>query len=314
MAATMRDIPFDALQSWACSQLGLQSAVLEPLTGDAGTRRYWRLAQPQGSTIVVAYPEGEASQASHFAFLAHALAQQGIRVPEPLAIRDTWMLLPDLGDQPLSTVSHELRLAWYGKAVNLIAKIQQLNLPLPEAGLPFVKRKRDLFQDWYLSRHLGVSLELGQLDGIFSYLFDNFFVQPKVPAHRDYHARNLHRVGDELAVIDFQDLQLLPLTYDAVSLIRDSYVDLSEAEENTLITQAFSRQAFTKDPEQFRRWFDLTGILRQIKILGIFCRLHYQDGKSGYLNDLAPTRQKLLRVARRYPALDALVGLLEETP
>ncbi|WP_417359537.1 aminoglycoside phosphotransferase family protein [Gallaecimonas pentaromativorans] len=309
----MRDIPVDALKSWACSQLGCKDASLVALTGDAGSRRYWRLSFDGGTAIVVAYQADELAQRDAFMRLAKALDEQGILVPKPLATQDTWMLLPDLGDTQLAGLSEAERPLWYGRAVCIIAKLQQLNLPLTAAGQPFVQRKRDLFQDWYLGRHLGLKVDCASLDGVFQSLFANFFAQPLVPAHRDYHGRNLHRVGDALAVIDFQDIQRLPLTYDAVSLVRDSYVSLSTEEEERLIAQAFGQQQYTDDAALFRRWFDLTGILRQLKILGIFCRLHYQDGKSGYLGDLEPTRQKLLRVARHYPELAPLVSLLEQT-
>ncbi|WKE66143.1 phosphotransferase [Gallaecimonas kandeliae] len=307
----MRQAPIPTLQDWACGQLGLKGCPFTPLAGDAGSRRYWRLGGGDDSAILVSYPQGEQAAMAAFTRIAKALAEAGVLVPEPLAATDNAMLLPDLGDRLLSGLAPSERGPWYRKAVALLAKVQGLTLELPQAGMAFVQRKRDLFQDWYLGRHLGVELAPGRLDGVFALLFDNFFAQPLVPAHRDYHGRNLHLVGQELAVIDFQDMQLLPLAYDAVSLIRDSYVALSLEEEEALIAQAFAQQAKTGDQAQFRRWLDLTGVLRQLKVLGIFCRLHYQDGKSGYLQDLVPTRDKLLRVARGYPELAPLVALLD---
>ncbi|EKE75735.1 aminoglycoside phosphotransferase family protein [Gallaecimonas xiamenensis] len=308
----MRDNTVEALKIWAGEHLGQPDLTFSPLAGDAGSRRYWRITHPGGTVIAVLYPDSETSQADRFVSCATWLAGQGIKVPLPLARQGNWMLLPDLGERLLSGLAADQRPAWYAKAIALLGKLQGLDVPLDRAGQPFVQRKQDLFQQWYLKRHLGVALAPGQLDGIFQLLFNNFFEQPAVPAHRDYHGRNLHCVGDQLAVIDFQDLQLLPLTYDAVSLIRDSYVALSPAEEQALIQQGFAQQAHTGDLAQYRRWLDLTGVLRQLKVLGIFCRLHYQDGKSGYLKDLAPTRDKLLRVARQYEELAPLVALLDE--
>ncbi len=311
-AAGMNKTQFQAFRTWLDQVLGGQPFELAPLTGDAGGRRYFRLGQiaPPQLAVSCADPQKELLD---FDRIGQLLEQAGVWVPRPRALdaQQGFMVIPDFGDRLLTQVGEPERGPWYAKAIALLPHIQSVQARLPRADLAFVARKRSLFEDWYLGRHLGLEVPEGLLDPLFSTLFDNFFGQPQVPSHRDFHGRNLICHGDRLAVIDFQDLLLAPLTYDAASLLRDSYVELDDDLEAALLRQAFEQQRHSGDFRQFRRWLDLTAMLRQLKILGIFCRLHYQDGKSRYLDSLAPTRASLLKTARRYPEFAAFVGFME---
>ncbi|WP_341502976.1 phosphotransferase [Gallaecimonas sp. GXIMD4217] len=308
----MTQTHFQALGSWIQGHLQLPTLAWQPLSGDAGGRSYFRLLNAPEPLLAV-HCSNPAKELLDFDRLGLALAGAGVPVPRPLALdaERGFMLIPDYGDRLLSSLTADERLPWYRQAMGLLPKIRAVQAELPRADLAFVTRKRQLFEDWYLARHLGVTVPQTLLQPLFERLYDNFFSQPQVPSHRDYHGRNLLCHGDELVVIDFQDLLLAPLTYDAASLLRDSYVSLSTAEEQALIAQAFAEQAFTDDEALFKRWLDLTAMLRQLKILGIFCRLHYQDGKSRYLDSLAPTRDKLLETARRYPEFADFADWLE---
>jgi len=135
--------------------------------------------------------------------------------------------------------------------------------------------------------------------------------QPKVTVHRDYHSRNIMYSNEQWAIIDYQDAVRGPLCYDLVSLLRDCYFKLPQAQLNQLLEygyEEFTAQKLITDTsfEQFKQWFDLTGIQRHLKAAGIFCRLYLRDGKTGYLDNILSTLDYIVDVAKTYPELAAL--------
>jgi hypothetical protein len=180
-----------------------------------------------------------------------------------------------------------------------------------------------LFRDWLLGRHLGLVLneaDAEALEGTFALLRDSALEQPRTFVHRDYHSRNLmcgvapdHRPG----ILDFQDAVHGPLTYDAVSLLRDCYV-VWPADRITGWAlgyyQAVLRAGLVADGCEglFLRWFDLMGIQRHLKASGIFARLWHRDGKAGYLKDVPRTLTYITEVGARYPELGFLCRLIQD--
>ncbi|MHB8448661.1 MAG: aminoglycoside phosphotransferase family protein, partial [Rudaea sp.] len=150
------------------------------------------------------------------------------------------------------------------------------------------------------------------LEAAFMHLAQAAREQPQCFVHRDYHSRNLliAERGNP-AIIDFQGAMRGPITYDLASLLRDCYIAWPIARVDAGLESYRQRVAAHVDAATFRAWFDLVGLQRHIKVLGIFCRLHYRDGKSGYLADLPRVLTYVLDVARRYPALCGLAALLE---
>jgi aminoglycoside/choline kinase family phosphotransferase len=171
----------------------------------------------------------------------------------------------------------------------------------------------DLFAEWFLGQLLGVTLsdqERSMLNRLFSHLIDSAVRQPQVVVHRDYHSRNLMLLEDgALGVIDFQDAVVGPLTYDLVSLLKDCYLRLPRQQ---VIDRAldFKKRLVTELPmdsisdEQFIRWFDLIGLQRHIKVMGIFARLALRDGKRGYLKDLPLVIRYSLEVCAMTEGID----------
>jgi aminoglycoside/choline kinase family phosphotransferase len=151
--------------------------------------------------------------------------------------------------------------------------------------------------------------------------------QPRVFVHRDYHSRNLmvtdgvsHEQGGQgvnPGILDFQDAVLGPITYDLVSLLRDSYV-VWPSERIQAWVKYFREVAqrngvdVGSSPAQFQRWFDLMGLQRQLKVLGIFARLYHRDGKSGYLKDLPRTLGYVRQVVKNYSDLEFLTTFIEQ--
>jgi len=149
-------------------------------------------------------------------------------------------------------------------------------------------------------------------------LINNAIEQPQVSVHRDFHARNIMvRDNKSLSIIDFQDTVTGPLTYDAVSLLKDCYFKLSQAERDDLVVQSFEQfqhsHAITCNYEQYKYWFDLMGLQRHLKVCGIFSRLHLRDNKSYYLNDLPLVAEYISEVCDQYDVLGPFKALFDET-
>ena len=176
-----------------------------------------------------------------------------------------------------------------------------------------------LFREWYVDKHQNFACSDGQnrlIADAFELLRDNALQQPQVWVHRDYHSRNLMLTQDNNpGILDFQDAVNGPITYDLVSLLRDCYIEWPEQQVtdwalgfHTLALQ--SGLPVGEDETQFLVWFDLMGVQRHIKVLGIFSRLYYRDRKAHYLEDLALVWKYLVTVCERYPALHGFRDLL----
>lgn len=308
-----------ALQAWCEAQTGYRQERLEPVSGDASFRRYFRASNGQQSLIAVdAPPPQEALQP--FIAIAERYAGAGLNVPQVIAAdeRQGFMLLSDLGSTLLLGELHEHSMAhWYQCALTDLPAVMSVTNTrlgtLPAYDQALLLRELSLFPEWLLQRHLGLELSSDEQQlwqRFVELMVDNALQQPQVGVHRDYHARNMMVVGpQQLAYIDFQDAVVGPITYDAVSLLRDCYVRWPQVQVQQLaefLRQQLQQQnllSATVSSEQWRRWFDLMGLQRHSKAAGIFARLYHRDGKSGYLADIPRTVQYLVDVSADYPEL-----------
>jgi aminoglycoside/choline kinase family phosphotransferase len=150
----------------------------------------------------------------------------------------------------------------------------------------------------------------------FEFLISAALAQPQVFVHRDYHSRNLMVVPERNpGIIDFQDALRGPIGYDLVSLLKDCYISWPRARVEGWVrayrSALMARAVATADEAQFLRDFDLIGVQRHLKVLGIFARLWHRDGKRGYLLDLPRTLDYVLDTCARYDELAALGDFLE---
>lgn len=317
----------EALGQWFAQELGLPAASLETVSADASFRRYFRYRTDDTSYILVDAPPATENNGG-FVALAGAYADAGLMVPRVLFadLDQGFLCLTDLGDQlMLGALNDDNRERCYGAALRQLALVARVTEtdgePLPAYDRAFLQRELGLFDQWFLSTHLGIALtdsERAGLDQLCELLLDSALEQPQVGVHRDYHSRNLMMVNDlPLGIIDFQDSVRGPITYDAVSLLRDCYVRLPAslvakqlADFKALLIE---RELMPAVPAgQFRRWFDWMGLQRHLKVCGIFSRLHHRDGKSGYLGDLPLVVDYLLEVSGHYPELGWLTAFLAE--
>ncbi len=265
---------------------------------------------------MVAHAPPEHENNEGFVAISLALAEAGIHSPRIYAVdyHAGFILQEDLGDKLYQGQLNEQSAGGlYQKAENILLKIQQMRADetvFPSYNALRLREEMLLFPQWFVERLLGYQLaasEMEMLDGLFSQLIARALEQPRVVVHRDFHSRNLLDLpGEDVGVIDFQDAVIGPCTYDLVSLLRDCYVRWPDPLVRERVG-AFYRQSLAAgllqkgiDEQRYRHWFDLMGLQRHIKVLGIFARLYLRDGKSGYLNDLPLVLRYTLEVARSH--------------
>lgn len=297
------------------------SLTLVPLNGDAGFRQYFRTNTNPVLIAVSAPPDREDNPA--FVSKALAMRAHGLHVPQIFAVdyQQGFLLLEDLGDGLLlSQLNQQSIERLYGAAEQALLQLQ--SMPVDSSVFPaysdeLLDNEMALFPEWFVDQLLGLSLNEGEqkmLRQTFDLLLESARQQPQVVVHRDYHSRNLLEMANgEIAMVDFQDGVIGPLTYDLVSLLRDCYIRWPTEQVGARALAYAERAGLLKtvSEQQFMRWFDLMGLQRHIKVLGIFARLWLRDGKSGYLNDLPLVIRYTLEQARPYPELAEFVSWFE---
>ncbi|ASJ97803.1 aminoglycoside phosphotransferase family protein [Shewanella marisflavi] len=321
----LSDPRFLALNSWIARTLG-DDAQVALISGDASFRRYFRVQLPKQSFIAMDSPP-DLVPVAPFIALANAYQARGIKAPEVKAaeLSQGFLLLSDLGDtQLLDALNSDNVSHYYGRALALLDQVLTITEAdgesLPDYDDEFVLRELNIFLEWLVQHHLKLNIDAQareMIDECFGLLIDNVAQQPKVGMHRDYHSRNLMLCDDELAVIDFQDAVIGPITYDAVSLLRDCYVRWPDEVILPLIGQHYQQMRTlgliddTVSLSQYRRWFDLMGMQRHLKAAGIFCRLNYRDAKPGYMKDIPLTLSYVRDIGAQYPEFTPFITWLD---
>jgi hypothetical protein len=249
----------------------------------------------------------------------------GVHVPEVLAtdLEQGFLLLSDLGTQTfLAGLTAENAIPFYGQAFDALIRIQAASKPglLPEYDQALLRRELDLFPEWFLAKHLGVLLGDSQqkdLETVFRRIIAVNLDEPQVFVHRDYHSRNLMVASPNPGIIDFQDAVYGPVSYDAVSLLKDAYIDWDEELVLDWLVRYWERARKAGVPIQhdfadFYRAYDWMGVQRHLKVLGIFARLWHRDGKDGYLKDMPLVSKYLRKAVERYDELTPLRKILDQ--
>ena len=306
---------------WVSDKLGINDFSIKPASSDASFRRYFRITYDGKSFIVMdAPPEKEDSRP--FVKVGKLLLDVGLNVPEILEqdLEQGFLLLSDLGDrQYLPALTSDSVLDLYGDALGALHRMQagiqisQCNLPQYDENL--LLNEMQLFREWYLARHLKIELNAGHhalLDDMFALLIQSALEQPMVFVHRDYHSRNLMVTqNNNPGILDFQDAVIGPVTYDLVSLLRDCYVAWPREQVEAWAKQycddiSSGETGLGIEPHKFLSWFDLMGVQRHLKAIGIFARLNIRDDKPGYLKDIPRTLDYIIDVSQRTPELEPL--------
>ena len=324
----MNDRRKQQLTDWLQETDMAPNGALQVVSGDASFRRYFRYPhQTQWLIAVDAPPPQESLQP--FMAIAARYREAGILAPRVHAFNEAqgFMVLDDFGDTLLfSQLTDEAAaLNFYQRALAQLPAIMRVTSssegPLPRYDRALLARELNLFSEWLIKHHLALELN-GAEQAVWEQgcelLIETALAQPQVGVHRDYHSRNIMLIENstELGIIDFQDGVLGPITYDAVSLLRDCYVSWPRAVVSSCLAFFFQRLQTeqllgpTISLADFECWFDLMGIQRHLKAAGIFARLNHRDGKPGYMADVPRTLSYIVDISGNYPALNDFRDLI----
>jgi len=314
------DVRLDELRAWLDRQLGTDYA-LAPASADASFRRYFRVTTSDGATRIAMDAPPPREDCRPFVKVSALMHDAGLHVPRVLAqhMERGFLLLTDLGSTTyLAAINADNADRLFDAALQGLVQWQLASRPgvLPPYDEALLRREMMLFPEWYVGRHLGVTLapNLQQaLDDAMTLIVRSNLAQPAVYVHRDFMPRNLMLSDPNPGVLDFQDAVYGPITYDVVSLFRDAF--MSWDEEQVLDWTAHywkkaKRSGLPVDSDFgiFYRALEWMGLQRHLKVLGIFARICYRDGKPDYLADTPRFIAYVRAVCGRY---DELRGLMQ---
>ena len=317
-----KDTRLQDLTHWI--QQDLPNASIEVASADASFRRYFRIHH-NGKTLIAMDAPPEQEDCAPFIDVTQRLRNSKVHVPEIIKqdLKQGFLLMEDLGNTPyLDELNDSSADKLYADALNALLLIQQADTNgLPEYNDKLLLDEMKLMPEWFLKTHLGITPTAEQqkiIDRTLTVISTLVLQQPQVFVHRDYHSRNLMITEENNpGVIDYQDAVLGPISYDLVSLLRDCYISWSNEQiakwAFDFKIKAEAAGLMDKVPEAtFIQWFDIMGLQRHIKVLGIFSRLNHRDGKTNYLDDLPLTLHYVMQAGQKYPLIRPLIDLFKE--
>ncbi len=298
---------------------------------DASFRRYFRVTSASGATAIVMDAPPPQEDVRPFVNMTHLLADGGVHVPELFASDEGrgFLLLGDMGGttylSELQTANADRRDVLFADAIATLVQLQRIDpsrarTALPHYDAPLLRREITLFPDWYLDRHCNAALsddEKNALERVYATLIASALAQPMVLVHRDYMPRNLMVTSERNpGVLDYQDAVIGPITYDVASLMRDAFLSWEEPQVIDWVVHYWDQAKkaglpVRADFSEFYREMEWMGLQRHLKVMGIFSRINYRDGKPKYLADTPRFVTYVRHVAKRYQAFAPLLRLFD---
>lgn len=302
------------LTSWLASN-SFDKDSISVLSADASFRQYYRVTKSNISYAVMDCPP-EKENLESFLLITEKLKNAKLNVPEIFEVdrEKGFLVMTDLGDNLYSKkLNDETVYCLYTDALEAIVKMQtKVDCSELKDFDKYYEEENNLFIDWFLKKHLKteldaalekeITLEFNKINSIIKSI-------PKTFVHRDYHSRNLLITDtNNPGIIDYQDAVIGPVTYDLVSLLKDCYVSWNDGLIEDMLESFFNRMKSNtiNNISDFRYWFEITGLQRHIKAIGIFSRLNYRDNKNSYLKDIPRTYTYIEKVLNKYEELSGL--------
>ena len=324
-----QDHRYKDLENWLSNSIDKPIKAIVQASTDASFRRYFRVFVDNQNTYIAVDAPPEYEDSVKFVKIASLMQAMGVIVPKIIAtnLQEGFLLIGDLGKETMLNAIHRQETKaqeFYGEAIEILINIQTNGSSHVE-GLPLYSKEllmdeMRLFVDWFCLRHLKIGPEI-----INDYGFEEIFEQLSVYAldqnqvfvHRDFHSRNiLMSEKGEMGVVDFQDAVRGPITYDLVSLLKDCYISLPSSKIDHWVDYYFARlmdlELIDKSHQEFKLEFDLMGLQRHLKAIGIFSRLKYRDGKDSYVLDIPRTINYVYTTAKNHPFLDPLYQFIHQ--
>ena len=285
---------------------------------DASFRKYYRVQDKNKTWILMVAPPDK-EPLDQFLFIAKSLKDRSARTPKVYAFDHELgvILQEDFGTFSLMQYyqehDNENNQLIFSKLNETIIHLQKRcsDIDLPIYSSKILIDELSLFHEWYLK---DLDFNQNKLEEIYSFLLTNIEKQNKKFVHRDYHCRNLLIQDDQICLIDFQDALIGPITYDLVSFLKDAYHKKNDFLIMDVCIKFWELARSNFDvPTDFGDFFidfEMMGVQRHLKILGIFKRLYLRDGKNQYLNDIPLVENYVLEVAEKYPKLSYLKDLI----
>lgn len=306
------------IEKWLES-ISWKNFTIEVASSDASFRSYYRIIKDNNSYVLM---DSSRQKESLLPFLdmQKRLFSVGVRVPQVIEknLEFGYLILEDFGSTHLLDVLNDNnKKEYYRKAIDEIILMQKADVSgLPLYDKEFLIFEMNLCNEWYLGKHLDIHLDskkLSILTNIIETIADEVLLQPGgVFVHRDFHSRNIMiDKNGKLGVIDFQDARCGSITYDLVSLLKDCYIETDEVARDELVLYFRDKKGLDVDDKTMIKWFDMMGLQRHIKVLGIFTRLYHRDGKDGYLKDIPLTLKYVKETAKKYSETKELLDILK---
>ena len=294
---------------------------IERASSDASFRSYYRVTHNKGTDIVMYAPPDKESLTDVIK-INSKLDSANITVPKIKKVNEGLglMLMSDFGKKVyLNNLNDETVFCLYTDAIDVIHNMQN-NITTSDLDCFDIREQRNetnLFIDWFLKKHIGYNdkkMDSMGIKKIFTDLLEKIDEIPKKFVHRDYHSRNLMLLEKgNPGVLDYQDAMVGPITYDLVSLLKDCYIKWDNELINKMSKTYFQRISDIETSfDVFSYWFDITGLQRHLKAIGIFTRLNYRDNKPAYMNDIPRTLSYVRETVGKYDELKEIKLVLDE--
>jgi len=313
------------INKWLSSLEDYSFSDIQQINSDASFRNYFRVIDDRKGSFIVMDSDPSLENNEKFLYVADLLKKISMPIPNIHHIDDCgrYFLMSDLGKKTLYDHRRESHfLSFYDRAIELLVLMQingaRLKIQLPSYDDALLYSEMELFKEWFCFHELGLSvqkIEKIDFDTLFMQLIQSASNQERVLVHRDYHSRNIMiSDDDEMGFIDFQDAVSGPITYDIVSLLKDCYIKIEPEQMNNMLRIYYDhliKNHMTNKPlSEFIMDFDLMGIQRHLKAIGIFSRLKHRDKKNNYINDIPLTMSYLKHLGNQYESLkDVLIQL-----